>query len=907
MKRNVSQWVRCVAKAGIMLWLGLAGIAAWAQTGAIVGRVIDAQNQTSLPGAVITIPGKPSGVVTDLDGYFRIVNLDPGTYELSVYYISYKTTGKVTVVVGPSGQARVEIPMTPNDITLDEVRVVAKANRESENVLLMERKNAILPTQSISSREMSRKGVGNAEAAVAQVAGVSKQDGAKNVLVRGLGDRYNATLLNGFPIPSEDPEYKNINLEFFGSNVIQNVGVNKVFNSTTIGDVGGATININSKELIGDRHFSIEASGGANLGVLGNQFLRIDGVNYLGYSDGRHPTPGHSDFRNALDPHRVGLPLNHGIGLSAGHSFLLGERNPLSFLIVGGHDREFSFTHERIRNCIADGTLFQDQTGAKSSLSTQQLLLANVNFRPLNRHSLDYNFLLVHANDSYVTRLSGMHAETFQNGAGQEGIVQRQQSNDNLLMVNQLASLWELTEHWRLGAGVAYNRVEGREPDRRENAFFRTEQGDYSLSASNRQKRFFSELHNDDLNVRGHLAYTLKDRYTSGNSEVKLGYAGRFVKDDFHAIEYNYGYAPGVFSADDLRLDGVYTEEARLAGRFHMPNSNKNAYQVYKYIHGGYGQCTYQLTQGLLIDAGLRYDRVDLYVAYQTQHTEPSTVAIHRNYVLPSLNLKYAFAKQHSIRLGASQTYTLPQSKEISPFQYVDIGFTSQGDRNIKPSDNYNADLRWEWYPTNTELVSLTTFYKYICNPIARADRGNSAGLLSYTNVSDKAQVLGVELEVRKNIINRIDLDHQRIHRLSIGLNSSYIYSSMVVKITNTPEHKVALEGAAPFIVNADLSYTYQHQERKLLATVVFTYTSDRIHTVGALGYENIVESGIPTLNCIASYSFNSHWSIALKANNLLNPHLQLTRQPSDNAMPPVVLRDYQKGLSGSLGIAFNL
>jgi len=49
---------------------------------------------------------------------------------------------------------------------------------------------------------------------VAQVSGISKQEGVKNVFVRGLGDRYNATLLNGFPIPSEDPEYKNIALEF---------------------------------------------------------------------------------------------------------------------------------------------------------------------------------------------------------------------------------------------------------------------------------------------------------------------------------------------------------------------------------------------------------------------------------------------------------------------------------------------------------------------------------------------------------------------------------------------------------------------------------------------------------------------------------------------------------------------
>ena len=156
----------------------------------------------------------------------------------------------------------VQILLLPDDISLSEVEVIARANRESENILMMDRRQALVATQSVGAHELSRKGIGDAQAAVANVSGVSLQEGVKNVFVRGLGDRYNATLLNGFPIPSEDPEYKNIALEFFGTDIIQNIDVNKVFSGRNSSDVGGAIINIHSKELIGDRAFGAEVSEG---------------------------------------------------------------------------------------------------------------------------------------------------------------------------------------------------------------------------------------------------------------------------------------------------------------------------------------------------------------------------------------------------------------------------------------------------------------------------------------------------------------------------------------------------------------------------------------------------------------------------------------------------------------------
>ena len=133
------------------------------------------------------------------------------------------------------------------------MEVVAKANRESENVTMMEQKRSIVAIQTIGAQELSRKGISDAQAAVAKISGISKQEGVKNVFVRGLGDRYNITTLNRYPLPSEDPEYKNISLDFFSTDIIQSIDVNKAFYSNTPADVAGADINITSKGAYGRR------------------------------------------------------------------------------------------------------------------------------------------------------------------------------------------------------------------------------------------------------------------------------------------------------------------------------------------------------------------------------------------------------------------------------------------------------------------------------------------------------------------------------------------------------------------------------------------------------------------------------------------------------------------------------
>ena len=261
--------------------------------------------------------------------------------------------------------------------------------------------------------------------------------------------------------------------------------------------------------------------------------------------------------------------------------------------------------------------------------------------------------------------------------------------------------------------------------------------------------------------------------------------------------------------------------------------------------------------------------------------------------------------------MGLSKTYTLPQSKEYSPYQYVNISFVSQGNPNLIPSDNYNADLKWDFYLSPSELISVTGFYKHIVNPIARVDIGNSAGLITYNNISDFATVGGAELEIRKNLFNFVESGIEKVNRLSVGLNTSYIYTDLVVRYTDNSgqptSRNTQLEGAAPFIVNFDISHNYTSGDLSFVNSIVFNYFSDRIHTISSLdGYKDIIEQGIPTMALVSSAKINKNITLKLSANNILNPAFKLTRETSDGS-ENIVLNEFRKGMNISFGLTYDL
>ena len=870
----------------------------------VKGRVKDRQSQEPLIGATVQVVGSNVAAVTDIDGNFQLSGLKDGIYDIEIKYIGYKTAVKRQVKVEDNKVTTLDFDMETDNRQLAAVEVVAKANRESENVTMMEQKRSIIAVQTIGAQELSRKGISDAQAAVAKISGISKQEGVKNVFVRGLGDRYNITTLNRFPIPSEDPEYKNIALDFFTTDVIQSIDVNKAFYSNTPADAAGADINITSKELTGDGKLNISVSGGLNTQTVSSDFMRLDGVNAFGFADKAQPG-GNLDsyrFNNSLDPSKQDLQVNQSYAASGGKRFRLGD-NALSFYLVASHNKNFTHYEEEVRNSTTSGTLSQDMQGDISQVETSQIAMANLEYTHNRKHRIGYNFMMVHASRESVGDYLGMDAD-YQSSDTYEGFMRRQQTNDNLLFVNQLISKWQIGKQLDLNAGLSYNKINGNEPDRRINNLVKTSQGYVPMKGTGIQQRYFSELDEKDFNARASLTYKLKDGF-DGNSNVQVGYMGRFIDDGFEAVEYDMSVVrQNEFDINDIRFDDYYNQDNLAAGVFRL-DRNVDEYGVKKNIHSAYAEATYQFTPGFTANLGLRYDNVNLKVDYNVNRGgSRGEQEIDKSYFLPSLNLRYNLTDKHALRLAASKTYTLPQAKEISPFRYVSVSFNSQGNPDLRPSDNYNLDIKWDWYLSPSELLSVTGFYKYIKNPISRIEIASAGGFLSYENISDHATAAGVEMELKKHLFSNA-LENDGLSRLTLGVNGAYTYTCAKVPLATDPSGS-QLEGAAPWLFNADLTYLYRKGSNSFTGALVFNYFSDRIYTIGTEGYQDIIENGIPTLDFVASAQLGKHFSLNLKARNLLNAAHQLTREGNATG-EDVILSKYKKGVDLSIGVSYNL
>ena len=868
----------------------------------IKGQIKDSDSKEPLIGATVQIIGSSMGAVTDIDGNFQLAGVEDGIYDIEIKYVGYKTVVKRQIKIEDNRIVTLDFELKADTQMLSDVTVVAKANRESESVTLLEQKKSIVAVQSVGAKELSRKGVGDAQGAVTKVSGISKQEGVKNVFVRGLGDRYNLTTLNRFPIPSEDPEYKNIALDFFSTDIIQSVDVNKTFGGTMASDVAGAGINISSKELVGRSELKASVSAGANTNVMRSGVMQMDGVNAFGFAQSSEPEADLNaySFHNSLDPSKKNAPVNQSYMLSGGKEWNWGT-DVFSVYMVGSHDKKYAYYDEEVRNSITSGDLSQDMKGDISKIETSQLLMAGLNYRYSDKLHLQYDLMMVHAARESVGDYWGMDAD-FQSSDTYEGFMRRQQVNDNRLLVNQLSGVWKFAPKWSLDAGISYNKIKGMEPDRRINNLVKTAGGYVPMKGTGVQQRYFSELNEDDINLRAGFTYKLPDAYGSEFSSVNFGYTGRLVNDGFSATEYDLSVIrQQSFDATDVKFDRYYNQ-GNLDKGFFMQDRNQDEYDVDKKIHSVYAEATYQLSEHFIANVGVKYDNVNLGVNYRVNRGgTKGSQSIDKDYVLPSVNLRYNFNDKHALRFGASKTYTLPQAKEISPYRYISVSFNSQGNPDLKPSDNYNADLKWDFYLSGSELFSIGAFYKYIKNPISRIEVASAGGFLSYENIADHATVAGAEIEFRKDLFSRKTAEE--IHKLTFGVNGAYTYTHAKVSLA-TVSTGSQLEGAAPWIVNSDLSYQLQKGKYNLTSTLVFNYFSDRIYTIGTEGFQDIMEKGIPTLDFVLSAKMGNRFSLSMKAANLLNASHQLTRKGNaDNR--EVVLSKYKKGVDLSLGISY--
>ena len=909
-----------------LLFIATAAQAQETTTGSIAGKLSDREmSGEPLPFANVLIKGTTKGTTSDYDGLYILENLEPGTYTVVFSFIGYETLEVPDVVVEAGKVTEVNTDLGSSAAALDEVVITTVSRRDSEVAILMEQKNSVDIKTSIGAQELAKKGVGDAEGAVTKISGISKQQGVKNVFVRGLGDRYNSTTFNGLPLPSEDPEYKNIALDYFGSDIINSVGVNKTFSGDIYGDVAGANIDIDSKTLTSKDLFKIGFGTGFNSRAVTEDFMLPDGSNWLGF-DLEKGSPinnlGTYSFINSFNPNNQNTQVNSDASIQLGKKFDIGD-NQLSAMIIGSFESDYTYQKGNTKELNAQGLPLRDLDFDKYLYSVSQIAMGNLDFEFVDDlGSIAYNSLLIHTNTQSVGQYFGQSANISEE-EDDSAFIRRQQINDNTIYVNQLLSEFNLTDRLAINLDAGYNITRGDEPDRRQNTFV-YDGSNYRVAVGtpSYNHRFYSQLEEDELVGNFKTSYKIGDLEGDTNKgEVSFGYNYKDTDRIFNFLQFNHDFGSPV-NIDINNPDAVFNQQGIDNGDFRLvTNSGFGAgfnplvpffYEGNKTIHAGFANFLYTFNEKFSANIGLRYEDVKQTVNWDTNlssserdlNVDPSTLK--ENYFLPSLTAKYNFNENSILRFAGSKTYTFPQFKEVAPFLYEDVNFSSFGNPDLMPSEDYNFDLKYEYYFSSGELVSLTGFYKKIIDPINRAQVNSAANQLSYINSGEEADVAGLELELRKDIFEITGDELEKDSKsLSFGLNASYLYSrqDLTDESTNFTNDEDELQGASPFLLNTDLTFDLEKERYDLLSSFVLNYFSDRIYSLGVQQQGNIIEKGIPTLDYIAKLTFDKHFGINFKAANLLDPSFELTQE--DISGNNNVINTYKRGSNFSLGFTY--
>ena len=876
--------------------------------GTIKGTVTDKQTREPLTGATIQIAGTTQGTVADVDGNYSL-DVNNGTYTLAIKYVGYKDIIINNVKAGKSDLI-LNFELESDAQALGEVSVVARKNLEGERALQMERRKATLAIENLGSKEMSLKGIGNVEEGVKKITGISVAD-AGQLIVRGLGDRYSTTTLNGLPIASPNPDNKLIPLDLFPSSTVQNITVSKVYNAEAFADYSGAHIDINTKENITEDFFNIGFNTGGKFNTLGKDSYRMNrngslfrtsGVDQAALNMPLSEFDNYVKTRNIFDTSfavkkKSSLPDFSG-NLGFGKNIGIGNQT-LSILASASAGNSFQNMDDAFYKTLEATGSVQDNFAYDSYAQELKLAaLGHIGYA-LRRHDrIGYTFFYArNATDTYQRR-EGIDAE-----------------DHELTGSNNITHIYSLQNHqldgvhsfggrgqWELTWGGSYSKTGSEEPDRRQVMYIKNDNGALSLFKLNRQEtmRYFGSLDEEEWN--GNLAMRWK---WNENNFLKLGVNYKNKSRDYKATRfyYNLNKIDPVIT-DIYDTDGFLNQENIADGNVVVQRvmQPKDSYRAGNEIYSGYLLTDFYPVPSLLVNLGVRYEISRQWVDYATDGGDwyAERRNLDKNDLFPTLNLKYTVNDANSIRFSASRTVTRPSFIEMAPFLYQESYGSAQirGNNELQNGYNYNFDLRYEHFGKNGDMISLTAYFKYLDSPIERIQALQGGATLHSFQNANNGMAGGMEVEFRKQLMKD----------LRLGANISYMYTNVKLPEGGAYTNKERpLQGASPILANADLTYSPRFgEERQLNLALLYNLQGSRIHAVGVSKLGDIKQQTLHTLNFSAGYDINSHFSLKLQVNDLLNRTV-IFKQEVPSTGEEVEVERYKKGANLEIGFSYKL
>ena len=263
----------------------------------IAGEVSDSISLDPMANVIVTINGTNRSVETDANGRFQIDGLPAGDYILESFKLGYfNEVTHVTVIASEPAAPRVSLRAKPSgqgddEFTLEEETVIGEYQESSNGDLLLDLELGPNIVAGITKEQFTQMGVNDAAGAVSKIAGANIV-GGKYAVIRGLGDRYSNTLVNGALISSADPSKKAVQLDLFPTDLLQNVAIIKTATPDLPAEFAGGMVLLETLRLPEERIAKFKFGLGTNSNLDGDFYVAPgDGLDYFGKTSVDIPLP----------------------------------------------------------------------------------------------------------------------------------------------------------------------------------------------------------------------------------------------------------------------------------------------------------------------------------------------------------------------------------------------------------------------------------------------------------------------------------------------------------------------------------------------------------------------------------------------------------------------------------------
>ena len=887
-------------------------------SGLVTGQITDAEKQI-LPGASIIVEGMHAGVTSDINGFYTIANLKPGTYTLKVSYVGYSPK-EMTVTIA-NGKVLTRDVVLDEGAELKEVEVLGAFSGQRKAFQMQ--KAAMGVTNVVSADQVGKFPDSNIGDALKRINGINvqyDQGEARFGQVRGTSADLTSVTVNGNRLPSAEGDTRNVQLDLIPADMIQTIEVNKVVTSDMDGDAIGGEVNLVTKSTPSHRILNFTAGTGyiwisekpqLNLGATWGQRFFNDKFGVMASASYQY-APGGSDNTEFEYVEKDGkVVLNEAQvrqyyvtrerqSYSLGLDYRFSPLHKISFKGIYNRrndwENRYRISYKKLASDpSSQSVVIQTKAGSDNNKDARLERQQTMDFtldgeHQFGRLNVDWASSFSRAtedrpNERYIGwKLKGSDDLDF--GAAMED-AGKKQPYCSLAIPSFDEGKWKLDEFTNSDQSISENEIKERinfslplvsgkfgntlrfgykytNKHKKRN----TEYYDYTDAAD----KYLSDW-KDNLSTQVRSSFMPGSQYPIGTQFVSKGYLGNM----------NFDKADG---------QELLEEEA-------------GNYKATEQIHAAYLRLDQRLGAKLTATAGLRMESTRLKtsgVNYMVDEEEEESLTptgeFRNNYTnwLPSLLLKYTPDDNSNVRFSITKTISRPKYSALvanKSFNLADQEATI-GDPNIKPTEAWNFDLSADYYFKSIGMVSLGLFYKDIKNvnvetlgyytgeELGLAGNGELFEVTQNMNAYD-ARVFGVEVAWQR------DFGFIAPELRCLGFYGNYTYTHSTTRNYNPrlgieDGDDVKMAGSPEHTANASLYF----EKNGVNVRLSYNFASDFIDMMNTGSRElDRYYDKVNYLDLNASYTWgkNTKFTVYAEANNLLNQPLRYYQGESKRTM----------------------